>query len=194
MDAKIINPFLTAAIEVYRNMFGIVPNPGSPFLLEEETKHRWDISGILGVTGDYTGIVCFRLHKILADKLLIKSGIKIYSEKERNETVYEMVGEITNIISGNAASNISHANIEISPPAVIMGENHIIAWPKPIPVIGIPFTTSSGPFEVDVYLKRKNILLKIQLGKVYFNNYYNVFAIHGSDVLLWGLRGTIAST
>ena len=73
MDANIINPFLTAAVDVYNDMFGIQPIPGTPFLLEEESKHRWDISGLLGITGDYTGIVCFRLHKILADKLLIKA-------------------------------------------------------------------------------------------------------------------------
>lgn len=157
MDANIINPFLTAAIEVYKDMFGILANPGVPFLLEEEGKHRWDISGLLGVTGDYSGIMCFRLHKILADKLLVKSGIETKTEKERQETVYEMIGEITNIISGNAASHIFHANIKISPPAVIMGENHKIAWPKTMPVIGIPFSTFSGPFEVDVCF-RKNMV------------------------------------
>lgn len=157
MDATIINPFLTAAIDVYADMFGIQANPGTPFLLEEEGKHRWDISGLLGVTGDYSGIVCFRLHRILADKLLVKSGIETKNEKERQETVYGMIGEITNIISGNAASHINHANIEISPPAVIMGENHKIAWPSSMPVIGIPFSTSSGPFEVDVCFRKKTV-------------------------------------
>ena len=157
MDVKIINPFLTAVINIFDEMFSIIVNPGIPFLHEEESAHRWNISGILGVTGDYQGIVCFRLHKVLADKMLAKSGINTSSEKERKEMVYEMIGELTNIISGNAASAINHANIEISPPAVIMGENHKISWPRSMPVIGIPFTSSSGPFEVDVCFRQMKI-------------------------------------
>lgn len=155
MDVTIINPFLAAALDVYREMFGISATPGAPFLLSEDSSHRWDISGILGVTGDFSGIVSFRLHKILADKMLVKSGIRVETEEERQQTVYEMIGELTNIISGNAASRITHANIEISPPAVVMGENHRIAWPRSIPVIGIPFSTSNGPFEVDVCFRRR---------------------------------------
>jgi chemotaxis protein CheX len=154
MDVSLINPFLSAALNIFSRMFFIEAQAGTPYL-SDENRHRWEISGILGITGDFLGIVGFRLHRILADKMLAKSGIKTESEEERMETVYGMIGELTNIISGNAASEIKHVSIEVSPPAVIMGENHIIAWPKSIPVIGIPFTTSSGPFEVDVCFRKK---------------------------------------
>jgi len=136
-------------------MFGIEVQPGTPYLLGEEIKHRWEISGILGLTGDYQGLVGFRLPRLLADKMLEKSGIKTKSEEERQETVYGMIGELTNIISGNAASAIDHVSIDISPPVVIFGENHHIAWPKTIPVVAIPFTSANGPFEVDVCFKKK---------------------------------------
>ena len=75
------------------------------------------------------------------------------SEQERQDIAYEMVGELTNIIAGNASSLIQQASIEISPPAVIIGEHHQIAWPKAIPVISIPFSTSNGPFDVTVCFK-----------------------------------------
>ena len=155
MDVSLINPFLSAALNLFSRMFGIDAQAGTPYLLNAENRHRWEISGILGITGDYHGIVGFRLHRILADKMLTRSGITTESEAERLETVYGMIGELTNIIAGNASSEISHVSIEVSPPAVIMGENHIIAWPKSIPVIGIPFTTPNGPFEVDVCFRRK---------------------------------------
>jgi len=155
MDVTIINPFLTAAIGVFENMFGVSPTSGAPYLLDGEINHRWDTSGILGITGDYHGLVGFRLSKILGDKMLQKTGIKTESEKDREETVYGMVGELTNIISGNASSAIAHASVEISPPVVIRGEHHQISWPKGIPVIAIPFTSSLGPFEVDVCMLKR---------------------------------------
>lgn len=155
MDVSIINPFLSSAVNLFENMFSITAQAGTPYLLEESGKHRWEISGILGLTGDYQGIVGFRLPKILGDKMLERSGIITKTEEERQETVYGMIGEMTNIIAGNASSAIDHASIDISPPVVILGENHHIAWPKTMPVIAIPFTTPNGPFEVDVCFKKR---------------------------------------
>lgn len=155
MDATLINPFLTAAIGVFENMFGVTPQAGSPYLLGDELKHRWEISGVLGITGDFHGLVGLRLPRILGDKMLQKSGIVTKSEEERVETVYGMVGEITNIIAGNASSSIDHAAIDISPPIVIRGEHHQITWPKSIPVIAIPFSSPIGPFEVDVCMDKR---------------------------------------
>lgn len=155
MEVKVINPFLTAALNLFSSMFGITARPGTPYIMEEELKHRWEISGILGLTGDYQGIVAFRLPRLLADKMLEKSGIITKTEAERQETVYGMVGELTNIIAGNASSAIDYANIDISPPVVIFGEHHQIAWPKSMPVIAIPFSSPIGPFEVDVCFKTK---------------------------------------
>ncbi|WP_230758691.1 chemotaxis protein CheX [Teretinema zuelzerae] len=136
-------------------MFSIDAQAGEPYLLGDELKHRWEISGILGLTGDYQGLVGFRLPRLLADKMLERSGIETKTEEERQETVYGMIGEMTNIIAGNASSAIDHASIDISPPVVIFGENHRIAWPKTMPVIAIPFSSPSGPFEVDVCFKKK---------------------------------------
>jgi len=155
MDVSIINPFLTAALNLFENMFTITAVPGTPYILGDENNHRWEISGILGITGDYQGLVGFRLPQLLADKMLLKSGITTKTEQERLDTLYGMVGEITNIIAGNASSAIDHVFIDISPPIVIMGKNHQIAWPKTMPVIGIPFSTPNGPFEVEVCFKKK---------------------------------------
>lgn len=155
MDVKVINPFLTATLNLFSSMFGINAQAGTPCIMEEKLNHRWEISGILGITGDYQGIISFRLPRLLADKMLERSGIVTKTEEERQDTVHGMIGELTNIIAGNASSAIAHANIEISPPVVILGENHRIAWPKSMPVIAIPFSSPMGPFEVDVCFKKK---------------------------------------
>ncbi len=153
MDAAIINPFLNASLDVFRTMFGITANPTAAYLVKDQINHRWEISGVLGLTGECQGIVAVRLPRILADKLLERTGVKTSSEEERADTVYGMVGEVTNIISGNASGKIVNRSIDISPPVVIIGENHQISWPKIAPVIAIPFTTQFGPFEVNVCMK-----------------------------------------
>ncbi|MBU0937083.1 MAG: chemotaxis protein CheX [Spirochaetes bacterium] len=153
MNAAIINPFLSSSLDLFREMFDIEATAGQPYVLADQLSHRWEISGILGITGDCQGILAFRLPRVLADKLLEKSGVSSANEEERKDTVNGMVGELTNIISGNASSKFDNISIDISPPVVILGENHRIAWPKIAPVIAIPFTTTFGPFEVDVCIK-----------------------------------------
>ena len=155
MDVSIINPFLTATLNLFETMFRITATPGKPYVMERELGHRWEISGILGVTGDYHGVVAVRLSRVLADKMLERSGIATSSEGEREDTLYGMIGEMVNIIAGNASSVIKRP-LEISPPVVVYGQNHNIAWPRTIPVVAIPFTTTIGPFEVAVCFKIKD--------------------------------------
>nr|MCR4953045.1 chemotaxis protein CheX [Treponema sp.] len=70
MEAKIINAFLTEGINAFQSMFGIKPESKEPHLLDIHAGHPWEISGLLGITGDFRGVVAFRLHKTLAGKML----------------------------------------------------------------------------------------------------------------------------
>ena len=156
MDVALINPFLSATIQLFDTMFRVKADHGKPYLMGKEIGHRWEISGILGVTGDYQGVVAVRLSRILADKMLERSGIITESDSDREETLYGMIGELVNIIAGNASANFTR-KLDISPPVVVFGENHSIAWPRTIPVIGIPFATPLGPFEVAICFRIKDL-------------------------------------
>ncbi|MBO4732193.1 MAG: chemotaxis protein CheX [Spirochaetaceae bacterium] len=153
MNAKIINPFLSAGLSTFESMFSIAPTNKEPYLLQVDMGHPWEISGLLGITGDYNGIVAFRLHKILSLKMLELSGMTVANKDEQEEMATGLVSEFTNIIAGNAVSMIPDVNLKVSPPVTVSGRNHVISWPRNYPVIAIPFVTKHGPFEVDVCFK-----------------------------------------
>ncbi len=154
MHAQIVNPFLSATTDLFSNMFGLEVSAGSPYELETHAPHEWEISGVLGVTGGHQGLLAFRLPRLVAEELLKKSGVDIPDEAERKDLVNNMVGELTNIIAGNAAVLFESADIDISPPIVVLGKHHEITWPRGIePVVGIPFSTSFGQFEINVCVK-----------------------------------------
>ena len=133
MDAKIINAFLTEGINTFQDMFNIGPVNKEPHILDIHAGHPWEISGLLGVTGGISGLQC--------------------KPEDYEDMAIGLVSEFTNIISGHAVTALSDYNLDISPPFCVMGHNHMIAWPKNFPVIGIPFVTPYGPFEVDVCFK-----------------------------------------
>lgn len=141
-------------------MFQLEVIPGEPYLMKKEIAHRWELSGIIGVTGDYKGIVSIRLSRVLADRMLRRSGLVVTSPEEREDTLYGMIGELINIVAGNASSQLS-PNVDISPPIIVLGRNHSIAWPRTIPVISIPFASALGPLEVAVCFQRKDFLASL---------------------------------
>ncbi len=150
MNVTYVNPFLEATINLFQHTFDLSPEAGVPYLDEKASKHRWDISAVMVLTGNAIGVIVIRLTKFLADRLLERSGVTCSSEDERQSLVSAMVGEMINIVSGNAATKLADFEVDISVPLVIQGENHTISWPDRAPVIGIPFTTDLGPFLVDV--------------------------------------------
>ncbi|MFP4115320.1 MAG: chemotaxis protein CheX [Spirochaetota bacterium] len=160
MKAIIINPFLDATINLFRRMFHLDPQPGTPHLVEAFGNHRWEVSGVISFLGSNIGVVVIRMPHLLADKLLERSGILVDSADQREQMINEMVGEFTNIIAGNAVGPLSKQGIELemSPPIVVQGKNHRIHWPNHAPIIGMPFTTEVGPFSVDVSMKNIDIM------------------------------------
>ena len=153
MKAAHINPFLDSTINLFENMLGQKPNVGMTSLIKSLHSHRWDISGVIGVTGAAEGVVALRMTAHLVDGLLDQSGLAPEGEEERKEIISSMVGEMTNVIAGNALGGIREYDLDITVPFVVQGQNHSISWPRNNPVIGIPFHTSIGFFEVDVSLK-----------------------------------------
>ena len=47
MEARVINPFLTATMHLFETMFHISTQAVAPYVMGKEIAHRWEISGIL---------------------------------------------------------------------------------------------------------------------------------------------------
>ena len=73
---------------------------------------------------------------------------------ETNAEVRDAVGEITNMISGDARKRLEANGLVITAaiPTVVFGKSHRINHVMGGPSIIIPFETDEGPFVVDVCL------------------------------------------
>jgi chemotaxis protein CheX len=152
VNVAYVNPFLSSTIKLFELTFGFTPVPGQAYLDEKARKHRWDISAVMVLTGNAIGVVAIRMTRFLSEKLLTRSGVTWQTDDERENLINGMVGELINIVAGNASGELAEFDIEISVPIVIQGENHMIAWPDEAPIVAIPFSTPHGPFTVNVSL------------------------------------------
>ncbi len=149
MDANLINPFLEAAINVLKTMAFIEPKPGKPFLKKEVTAIG-DVSGIIGVTGAAQGSMSISFSQSCISAIV--SNLFGMPVTEINDDVRDAVGELTNMICGDARRRLEAQKITLQAgtPTVVAGKDHSITHIHNGPSLAIPFNTPQGDFLIEV--------------------------------------------
>ena len=72
--------------------------------------------------------------------------------KELNAEIGDAVGEIANMISGQARQKLEGqgTNLQAAIPSVVIGKNHTISHLTKQPIIALPFSTQGGDFTVEI--------------------------------------------
>jgi len=150
MRAQYINPFLKASMNLFKEYLGLKVTSGKPHLLDDP-QNLEEVSGIIGLAGETKGAVVLSFSRETAIRMVSRLEGKEYTVL--GNEVLDGVGELINIIAGNAKQDLLEFRIDISLPGVITGSSYKIRWPDGIPVVRIPFTTELGKFSVNVSLK-----------------------------------------
>jgi chemotaxis protein CheX len=150
MKAMYINPFLKASLNLFKDYLGLEVVVGEPFI-REDPQALEEVSGIIGLAGETQGAVVLSFSRETAIKIISKFAKQTYLAL--GSEVIDGVGELVNIIAGNAKQDLLQYRIEISLPGVITGDSYKIHWPEKVPVITIPFNSNLGDFTVNVSLK-----------------------------------------
>lgn len=152
MKVEYINPFINSTINTFKNFLGTDLKVGKPYIFDNKNNSiRYDISGIIGLAGDVKGSVVVSFPKLVALKIVSKflnEQIKIFGDD-----IIDTIGELINIITGNAKKDLEKYKIMISLPSIIKGPNHQINWMQGIPVITIPFESDYGPLYLFLSMK-----------------------------------------
>jgi chemotaxis protein CheX len=153
MDVRFINPFLDGAKEVLKTMAFTDATPGKVYLKKGDTAHG-DVSGIIGITGDAIGSLAVSFHSQCICGIVSSMLGETYTEPNRE--VLDAVGELTNMISGVARTQMEKNGLSVyaAIPSVVIGEDHTINHILKAPSIVIPFSTVHGDFVVDVCIKQ----------------------------------------
>ncbi|MDR2485383.1 MAG: chemotaxis protein CheX [Treponema sp.] len=136
---KYIQPFIDVCKNVFQDFLGTGLAEERPYFAETSATMEWDISAVIGLTGEARGAVVISMKTDLAIQLTgILTGAK---HKDVDDDVVDAIGEIVNIIAGNVKKNLEEAfRLVISLPTIIQGKQHTIKWPNnQARIICIPF-------------------------------------------------------
>ncbi len=143
MDVKYINPFIKATGTVFKTMLNLETSMEKPFLKSDRTA-TGDVTGVIGLVGDRRGSVCVSFTETGA-RLVYKTLVGDDCKKVSPEVV-DAVGELTNIIAGQARKEFERTgvNLKASIPTIIVGRGSELHMLGDSPMISLPFR-----FQVD---------------------------------------------
>jgi len=94
-----LNVFIDGAVNYFSQVSGVSARVGTPYLMDDrQSTAARGYTGIIGVTGERQGNVCFTAPKVLVKVLLMSLG----EDDTTHENMCDVVGEVANTISGNA--------------------------------------------------------------------------------------------
>lgn len=152
MGQKLVDAVSQSTVDFFQTMLGTEVTPAAP-LPDGAIDVSPCISAAIGLSGDISGSVVIHIHpKVAAD--IVESWLG-ESLSPDSADVRDAVGEIANIVLGDAKTTMSsgHINFTISIPNVISGREYSFSYRSDIQVSLIPFTAPQGNFAVEVATK-----------------------------------------
>jgi chemotaxis protein CheX len=152
MDAGLVNPLLAATVDIIGKVAGIEADVKKPFL-KTDPKGKGAVSGVLTLKGNHTGTAAISF----SDKCILMVVSKMFGEEitEIDNDVKDAVGEITNMIAGQATLIYEKDGLSVKAALdqVLLGDGHTIPHPPGVPVLGIPIDTEPGQITVELCFK-----------------------------------------
>jgi chemotaxis protein CheX len=124
--------------------------PGKPQLKNHDIA-KGDVSGLIGMVGPKTrGSLSITFEKTLI--LEIMNKMLAENPGVINDDVTDLVGELTNMVTGGAKNLLSEKGYEfdMATPAVVSGENHTISHKARGKKILMPFTHEYGNAFIEI--------------------------------------------
>ncbi len=150
INPKLIVPFVDSVRSVFATMVGVQTTVLRPHL-KAQPAPTYDVSSIIGFSGDVVGSVVVSFQKQAAESLASAfAGAPIKADMP---DFPDAVGELANMIAGGAKKHLGNM-ASITVPSVVIGTGHVLARLTDVPCIVIPCETPVGNFAVEVSIKQ----------------------------------------
>ncbi|HPQ68718.1 MAG TPA: chemotaxis protein CheX [bacterium] len=153
MKVDFINPFLKACLNVLDTMAHVKATPGKPFLKKEKMA-QGDVTGMIGlVSGKAKGSMAITFSE--STILYIASQMLGEELTALDETIADLVGEITNMVTGGAKKELAENGykFDMAIPSTIIGRKHSTSHTTKAPILVVPFNTEHGAFFIEVCME-----------------------------------------
>lgn len=151
MDAQYSRSFVVGITDVFKTMCDIDLIHCEPFG-KDDRKTTAEVTGVIGFTGDKKGVMSFGTS---ASGALTIYARLVHEKYDRiTEEIVDAVGEITNIISGQARKELEKESLHLKAhvPMVFVGKGVEISYITRGRIVSIPFSFYANGLTEEVSL------------------------------------------
>ncbi len=150
MDVRFINPFISATKTVLKMMMDVDTVISKPKIKDGDSMSA-DVCAIIGLSGDAVGSVTLCFPEKTATNLAGKFTGEEVTIKHADFA--DALGELCNMVAGQAKSQLGGLMCSISLPRVVAGKSLKMMDSANEPTLVLPCDTSLGRSHVEVVMK-----------------------------------------
>ncbi|MQG67802.1 MAG: hypothetical protein FI707_03310 [SAR202 cluster bacterium] len=150
MKQEFVNPFLSSAKLVWEKELGMSVELTSASAVDTRFLTE-DVTASIGLSGELVGTVLYGFPTPTAREIMnVMVGEEVDAESELAQSA---LGELANMVAGNAATLLSNAGYtcDITPPIIISAAGTIIST-LGRPQLKVDFTSTVGPMSIRIDL------------------------------------------
>ncbi|MAF53681.1 MAG: hypothetical protein CL694_11815 [Chloroflexi bacterium] len=150
MKQEFVNPFLSSAKLVWEKELGMSVELTSASAVDTRFLTE-DVTASIGLSGELVGTVLYGFPTPTAREIMnVMVGEEVDAESELAQSA---LGELANMVAGNAATLLSNAGYtcDITPPIIISAAGTIIST-LGRPQLKVDFTSAVGPMSIRIDL------------------------------------------
>ncbi len=147
IDIDYINPVISGLDKTFETMLQChIERLGLGLMENNLALHP--VSGIIGISGKGVGTVVLSMSESVAIKAA--STMLMCELSEVDDDVMDAVGELTNMVCGDAKARLEKFQLSMSLPNVLCGTNCRLHFPQNARPISIPFKCAWGPLALQI--------------------------------------------
>jgi chemotaxis protein CheX len=149
--AEHLEPFLVGAREVLEAELGVAVERG-PLRLEVGSHTTLDVTAIVGITGQLTGVAIYGMTRQMA--LAVVGQLMGAPVDALDDLALSGIGELGNVITGRAATLLAQHDVraDIAPPVLLVGAGTRVSTAG-IQRLVVPLVTCLGTVEAQLAIK-----------------------------------------
>ena len=148
LNVDYINPVIAGLEHVFATMLDCkVERTGLGLMENNQALHP--VSCIIGVSGKGVGTIVLSMERSVALKA---AGVMLMIDNltEVDNDVLDAVGELTNMLCGDAKAKLAQYHLSISLPNILCGEGCWLHFPQQVQPISIPFKCDWGSLALQI--------------------------------------------
>lgn len=144
VDVRFVNPIIRAASSLFTQMLRSPLELGKPGLAPRRPYSG--VTGVIELRGGITGTIALNLSNHLA--IAAASTLREEKIREVNTDVIDAIGEMVNIIAGQAKSELASHHLALGLPTVLKDRLHMVKF-SGSPIVRVPLYSKWGPLTID---------------------------------------------